>query len=153
MTKLSFCQCDPPMSESFWQKIRLVTHIFFDLYLFKHLSPVANFGQQSLSFVKRASINYFGKHLVLLSAFPWLFRMEFFYNWRIFVTDGFGYIIHFFSIETKIYLNFDVTWNQSHYMEIAQEAISLKIKSMLLFTLIHSCSFMIPALIFGCKLS
>ena len=24
--------------------------MFFDLYLFKHLSPVTNFGQQSLSF-------------------------------------------------------------------------------------------------------
>ena len=36
------------MSESFWKKIRLVTHILFDLCLFKHFSPVANFGNQSL---------------------------------------------------------------------------------------------------------
>ena len=36
------------MSESFWQKDRMVTHILFDLCLFKHFIPVANFGQQSL---------------------------------------------------------------------------------------------------------
>ena len=48
VTKLSFCQSDSPMSESFWQRSSLVTHIFFDLCLFKHCSPVANFGQQSL---------------------------------------------------------------------------------------------------------
>ena len=29
VTKLSFCQSDSPMSESFWQKNSLVTHIFF----------------------------------------------------------------------------------------------------------------------------
>ena len=50
VTMLSFCQSDSLMSqsESFWQKNSLVTHIFFDLCLFKHFSPVANFGQQSL---------------------------------------------------------------------------------------------------------
>ena len=37
------------MSESFWQKNRLVTHLLFDLCLFEHFSPVANFGQQSLT--------------------------------------------------------------------------------------------------------
>ena len=35
--KLSFWQNDPPMSTSF-QKKRLVTHILFDLCLFKHFS-------------------------------------------------------------------------------------------------------------------
>ena len=37
VTKLSFCQSDSPMSLSFWQKNSLVTHIFFDLCLFKHI--------------------------------------------------------------------------------------------------------------------
>ena len=36
------------MGESFWQKNRLVTHILFDLCLFEHFSPVANFEQQSI---------------------------------------------------------------------------------------------------------
>ena len=36
------------MSDPFWQKDRMVTHIFFDLCLFKQFSPVANFGNQSL---------------------------------------------------------------------------------------------------------
>ena len=53
MTKLSFCHSDPPLSESFWQKNRLVTHILFDLCLRKHFSPVANFGQQSLCKMKK----------------------------------------------------------------------------------------------------
>ena len=48
MTILFFCQIDPPMSESFWQKDRMATYILFDLCLFKHFSPVANFGNQSL---------------------------------------------------------------------------------------------------------
>ena len=48
MTKLSFGQIDCAMSESFWQKDRMVTHIFFDLCLFKHSRPVANFGNQSI---------------------------------------------------------------------------------------------------------
>ena len=51
-TQLFFCQSDSPMSESFWQKNRLVTHILFDLCLFKHFSPVANFSYQSLQFLK-----------------------------------------------------------------------------------------------------
>ena len=38
VTKLSFCQCIPPMSKWFWQKNRMVTHILFDLCLFKHFS-------------------------------------------------------------------------------------------------------------------
>ena len=36
------------MSASLWQNKRLVTHILFDLSLFEHSSPVANFWQQSL---------------------------------------------------------------------------------------------------------
>ena len=48
VTILSFCQNDSLMGESLWQKDRMVTHILFDLCLFKHFSPVANFGYQSL---------------------------------------------------------------------------------------------------------
>ena len=33
---------------SLWLKDRMVTNILFDLCLFKHLSPVSNFGDQSL---------------------------------------------------------------------------------------------------------
>ena len=36
------------MSEPFWQKNSLATHIFFDLCLFKPFCPVANFEQQSI---------------------------------------------------------------------------------------------------------
>ena len=43
------------MSEPFWQKDSLVTHIFFDLCLFKPFCPVANFEQQSIAFF-RASL-------------------------------------------------------------------------------------------------
>ena len=50
VTKLFFCQSDSPMSEPFWQKNRLVTHMFFDRCLFKHFSPVANFEQQSIRY-------------------------------------------------------------------------------------------------------
>ena len=48
VSKLFFCQIDPPMSASFWQKNRLDTQILFDLCLFEHFSPVANFAQQSI---------------------------------------------------------------------------------------------------------
>ena len=48
VTKLFFCQIDPTMSASFWQKNRLDTRILFDLCLFEHFSPVANFAQQSI---------------------------------------------------------------------------------------------------------
>ena len=48
VTCLFFCQNDSPMSESFWQKNRQVTHILLlDLCLFEHFSPVANFGHKS----------------------------------------------------------------------------------------------------------
>ena len=36
------------MSEPFWQKNSLATHIFFDLCLLKPFCPVANFEQQSI---------------------------------------------------------------------------------------------------------
>ena len=36
------------MGESFWQKNRLVKNILFDVCLFEHFSPVANFEQQSI---------------------------------------------------------------------------------------------------------
>ena len=38
VTKLSFCQNDPLMRESFWQKIGLVTHILFELGLFWYVA-------------------------------------------------------------------------------------------------------------------
>ena len=40
--KLSFCQNDPPMGESFWQKDILITILLFELCLFMIFSPVAN---------------------------------------------------------------------------------------------------------------
>ena len=49
MTSLFFCQNDSPVSKSFWQKNRLVTHILFDLCVFEHFSPDANFEQQSIA--------------------------------------------------------------------------------------------------------
>ena len=45
--KLSFCQNDPPMRESFWQKDSLITHIIFELQPIIIFCPVANFGDQS----------------------------------------------------------------------------------------------------------
>ena len=55
VTKLSFCQSDSPMSESFWQKNSLVSHIIFDLCLSKHFCQVTNFCYQSLIFGLSAS--------------------------------------------------------------------------------------------------
>ena len=40
--KLSFCQNDPLIAESFWQKDSLITCILFELCLFMIFSPVAN---------------------------------------------------------------------------------------------------------------
>ena len=45
---MSFWQNDSLMGESLRQKDRMVTQILFDLCLFKHFSPVANLGDQSL---------------------------------------------------------------------------------------------------------
>ena len=36
--KLSFCQNDPPIGESFWQNTSLVTHITYELCLFWYLA-------------------------------------------------------------------------------------------------------------------
>jgi hypothetical protein len=46
--KLSFCQNDSLMGESFWQNNSLVTNILFELQPIIIFSPVANFGDQSL---------------------------------------------------------------------------------------------------------
>ena len=49
MTKVSFCQNDPIIGESFWQKNSLFTLVFFELCL--HIlifCQFANFGNQSL---------------------------------------------------------------------------------------------------------
>ena len=43
MIKLSFCQNDPPMGESFWQKDSLITHILFELCLFRYLAQSTYF--------------------------------------------------------------------------------------------------------------
>ena len=50
MIKLSFCQNDLLMGESFCQNNSLVTHILFELQPIIIFSPVANFGDQSLYF-------------------------------------------------------------------------------------------------------
>ena len=50
MIKLSFCQNDPPIQESFWQKDSLITCIIFELCLFLIFSPVANFGHHPLCY-------------------------------------------------------------------------------------------------------
>ena len=42
--KLSFCQKDLPLLESFWQKDSLITHILFELCLFRHLAYSTFFG-------------------------------------------------------------------------------------------------------------
>jgi hypothetical protein len=47
--KLSFCQNDPLMGESFWRNNSLVTHILFELKPIIIFSPIANFGDQSLA--------------------------------------------------------------------------------------------------------
>ena len=46
--KLSFCQNDPLMGESFWQNNSNVTHVIFELQPIIIFSPVANFGNQSI---------------------------------------------------------------------------------------------------------
>ena len=46
--KLSFCQNDPPMGESFWQKDSLTTHILFELWLITPLGCVQIFLKQTL---------------------------------------------------------------------------------------------------------
>ena len=43
MIKLSFCQNDSPMGETFWQKDGLITHTLFELWLIMIFRPLANF--------------------------------------------------------------------------------------------------------------
>ena len=66
VTKLFFCQIDPPMSASFWQKNRLDTQILFDLCLFEHFSPVANFAQQSIHHILQQNLSF---------KFTWFFTL------------------------------------------------------------------------------
>ena len=49
MIKLSFCQNDPPIGVSFWQKDSLITHILFELWLITLLWIVSVFLTQTLS--------------------------------------------------------------------------------------------------------
>ena len=65
------------MSESFWQKNRLVTHILFDLCLFKHFSPVSNFGQQSLH---TFDVSFTDLHFVHISDLDYKFSVAKFYS-------------------------------------------------------------------------
>ena len=53
---LSFCQNDSLMGWSLWQNDRMVTYIIFDLYLFKHFCPFANFDHQSLPYLRYLKI-------------------------------------------------------------------------------------------------
>ena len=46
--KLSFCQNDSPIGESFWQKDSLITHILFELWLITLLCIVLVFLTQTL---------------------------------------------------------------------------------------------------------
>ena len=64
--KLSFCQNDSLMGESFWQNNSLVTHILFELQPIIILSPVANFGDQSLGGIKFLEIEIAPKKINLI---------------------------------------------------------------------------------------
>ena len=46
--KLSFCQNDPPMWESFWQKDSLIILILFELCLFRYLAQSIFFFRDTL---------------------------------------------------------------------------------------------------------
>ena len=52
VTKVSFCQNDPIIGESFWQKNSLVTHIFWTMPILI-FCQFANFGNQSLFKAKK----------------------------------------------------------------------------------------------------
>ena len=58
--KLSFCQNDSLLGESFLQNNSLVTHILFELQPIIIFSPVANFGDQSLEFNYANSFTTYG---------------------------------------------------------------------------------------------
>ena len=73
MTILSFCQNDSHMGESLWQKDRMVTHILFDLCLFKNFSPVKNFSNQSLGIISsiQKTIRWrYDHHQMILQSVP-----------------------------------------------------------------------------------
>ena len=55
--KLFFCQNDPLMGEPFWQNNSLLSHIFFELQPIIIFSPVANFGNQSLTWLMQILLN------------------------------------------------------------------------------------------------
>ena len=46
--KLSSCQKDPPIEESFWQKDSMITHILFETMPILIFSPGANFGHHPI---------------------------------------------------------------------------------------------------------
>ena len=52
---------------------RMVTHILFDLCLFKHFSPVANFGYQSLCTILIGNRNFKFLKQALLNVFEMIF--------------------------------------------------------------------------------
>ena len=58
VTSLFFCQSGSLMGGWHWQKDRLVTYILFDLCLFQHFSPVANFGWSSVSNNTESNIHF-----------------------------------------------------------------------------------------------
>ena len=76
--KLSFCQNDLLIEESFWQNNRLVTHIFFELWLIMIFSPVANFGHHPLASKLNAGCDYTSFKLRKIIC---LFFVCFFMNW------------------------------------------------------------------------
>ena len=69
--KLSFCQNDPPIGGSFWQKNSLITIMLFELCLFMIFSPVANLmhhplvGMYLIAFKK--SLIFFMEKLLFVS--------------------------------------------------------------------------------------
>ena len=73
VTILSFCQNDSLMGESLWQKDRMVTHILFDLCLFKNFSPVRNFSNQTLGIISsiQKTIRWrYDHHQMILQSVP-----------------------------------------------------------------------------------
>ena len=58
--------------ELLWQKDRMVTHILFDLCLFKHFSPVANFGDQSL--YRLGDSGFFRHQCIVKATVSWVFQ-------------------------------------------------------------------------------
>ena len=59
---LSLCQNDPPMGESFWQKDSLITHILFELCLFRNLAQCNFFCSPS----RQAASRYYLKMTLII---------------------------------------------------------------------------------------